>query len=153
MPRVPVGKTTMSILNGTMDLTAWSDEELMRGQRRSKRGTWEGRPPRLVPKAIHDELVRRKMSKAHDILRDSIVRAAEVLREILDDPEVDAAVRLKAVVILLDRGLGKAPERVEIAVRSPLEEDLAAIVTYDDSEIIDVESHAVRRSLRAPEDG
>lgn len=153
MPRRIAGKTTMSILDGSMDLTAWSDEELMRGQRRSKRGTWEGRPPRLVPKAIHDELVRRKMSKAHDILRDSIVRAAEVVREILDDKDADAAVRLKAAALLLDRGLGKAPERVEIAVRSPLEEDLAAIVTYDDSEIIDVESHVLRRSLRAPEDG
>ncbi len=57
--------------------------------------TLEGRPPKLVPKAIHDELVRRKMSKAHDILRDSIVRAAEVLREILDDKNADAAVRLQ----------------------------------------------------------
>lgn len=136
-----------------MDLTAWSDEELMRGQRRSKRGTWEGRPPRLVPKAIHDELVRRKMSKAHDILRDSIVRAAEVLREILDDKNADDAVRLKAAGMLLDRGLGKATERVEISLASPIEEDLEFVTTYDDSEIIDVESRDVRRSLRSPENG
>ena len=153
MPKVPVGRTTMSILDGSMDLTAWSDEELMRGQRRSKRGTWEGRPPRLVPKAIHDELVRRKMSKAHDILRDSIVRAAEVLREILDDKNADAAVRLKAAGMLLDRGLGKATERVEISLASPIEEDLEFVTTYDDSEIIDVESQDVRRSLRGPENG
>lgn len=113
----------------------------------------EGRPPKLVPKAIHDELVRRKMSKAHDILRDSIVRAAEVLREILDDKNADAAVRLKAAGMLLDRGLGKATERVEISLDSPIEEDLEFVTTYDDSEIIDVESQDVRRSLRSPENG
>lgn len=117
--RVRVGQTNAAILRGELDLSTWSEEELIRGQRRASNGRFQGRPPTVVPKAVHDELVRRKMSEAHDLLRDNVVRATEVLVEIATDGQADAAVRLKAATTILDRVLGKAPERVEVAVEPP----------------------------------
>ncbi len=101
-------------MNGEEDVSLWSDEELTRGQRKDKNGTWVGRPPTVVPKALHDELVRRKMSKAFELLRDNVVAATEVLIQLATDPSVDANVRLKAATTIMDRVLGKASERVEL---------------------------------------
>jgi hypothetical protein len=116
MAKIGVGKTNLAIYNGQVDLTEWSEEELVRGQRRSKRGTWEGRPPKVVPKAVHDELVRRKLSQAYELMRDNVVKATGVLIEIATDKEVDAAVRLKAVDMIQNRVMGRAPERVALSI-------------------------------------
>src|SRR5688500_3570828 len=65
---IHVGKSNTAILRGEADLSSWSEEELIRGQKRSASGRWQGRPPKVVPKALHDELVKRKMSKAYELL-------------------------------------------------------------------------------------
>lgn len=114
--QVRMGITNTRIMSGHDDLGLWDDEELMRGQRRDKHGSWGGRPPKVVPKAIHDELVRRKMSSAHELLRDNVVSAVEVLIEIAHDNSAEPGVRLKAASLILDRVLGKASERVQISV-------------------------------------
>ena len=143
----------MAILQGEMDLSAWSEEELIRGQRRSRRGTWEGRPPKLVPKAIHDELVRRKMGEAFDLMRDNVVKATEVLIEIAEDKEVDPAVRLRAVGMIHDRVLGKSKERVELALApDPFLETIDAITVVWGDEVIDVEEANEPFALPAADD-
>lgn len=124
-----VGKTNAAILAGETEvLSEWSEEELLRGRRRDVHGRWSGRPPKLVPRAVHDELVRRKMSEAHDLLRDNVVAATEVLVSLATDQDADAAVRLKAATTILDRVLGKAPERVELAVEPPWATALQAAI-------------------------
>ena len=112
---VRVGKTNAAILAGEADLSVWSEEELLRGRRRDAHGRWSGRPPRVVPSAVHQELTRRRMSEAFDLLRTNLVAATEVLVTLAVDPEVDDTVRLKAATTILDRVLGKAPERVELS--------------------------------------
>jgi len=119
-------------------LDEWSDEELQRGQRKSRRGTWEGRPPKVVPKRLHDELVRRQMSKANELLRDNLVGATEILIGIAQSMDTDDAVRLKAATIIMERVLGKTPEKVEVSVqRSPFETSLDSVFVTRD--VIDVE--------------
>jgi hypothetical protein len=112
--RINVGNTTLAILSGTEDLSLWSEEELIRGQRRGRNGKWTGRKPLVVPKAIHDELVKRKLTKAYDLLNESIYDAVAVLVDIAQDKDADPAVRLKAAGEILNRTMGKAPERVQI---------------------------------------
>lgn len=144
---VYVGRTNQAILRGELDLSTWSEEELMRGQRRDKNGRWVGRPPKVIPKAVHDELVRRKMSKAHDLMRDNVVKATEVLVEIAQDREVDPAVRLRAVAMIHDRVLGKAPDKVQVEAAisvQPWEQAIVgAIVSISRRDVIDVEGEDV----------
>jgi len=105
-----------AILTGQLDVTTWSDEELLRGQRRDRNGNWGGRPPKVIPKAIHDEMVKRKMSAAYDILRNNLVEAVQMFVDIAKDTQADPAVRLKAAGMIVDRVLGKSVERTDLSV-------------------------------------
>lgn len=112
---VYVGKANTAIPNGTEDLSLWSEEELLRGQRRGKNGKWVGVKPKVVPTAVHQELVQRRMMNAHTLLGENLVRAVEVLVAIATDKRADDAVRVKAANIILERVMGKVPERVHLA--------------------------------------
>jgi hypothetical protein len=142
--RVRVGRTNEALLRGELDPSAWTDEELVRGQRRDKNGRWTGRPPTVVPAVVHQELTRRRMSQAFELLRDNVLRASEVLIEIATDPDAEAAVRVKAASIILDRVLGKAPERVELSVEPPwaaaLRGALVSVESIEPSPAIDITS-------------
>lgn len=105
--RVSVGGTNAAILRGDEDLSVWSDEELRRGQRKSARGRWEGRPPAVVPKAIHDELVRRTMDRATGLLVDNLVDAVQLLGEVVRDPAAKRSDRIRAADIIMNRVLPK----------------------------------------------
>lgn len=136
---VYVGETNQAILSGEEDLSVWSEEELIRGQRRDKHGRWSGRPPKVIPKAIHDELVKRKMSQAYGLLRESIYDAVAVLVDVAQDEEADATVRLKAAEMILDRTMGKPTETMQLEVKNRFQEVFEEVVVYDDSDVIDAE--------------
>lgn len=148
--RVRIGLTNQGILNGTEDLTTWSDEELMRGQKKSKTGKWTGRPPMVVPKAIHDELVRRKMSEAHDLLRDNLVEATNVLIELATNEDVESSVRLKAATTIMDRVLGKAPERVQLETQAPWMMALNAGIVSVANTVMDTTSRSANEEDLTP---
>ena len=115
MPRpIQLGKTNLAILAGDEDVRAWDDEELLRGQRRDRNGKWGGRPPKVVPKVVHDELVRRKLRKAYELLADSVEAAVRVLVEIATDDQADPAVRVKAATTILDKALPPKPVDVHL---------------------------------------
>lgn len=128
--RISVGKTTLAILNGEMDLTEWTDEELERGQRRDRNGRWSGRKPKVVARELYDEFVQRKLTEASALLRESAYDAVEVLISIARDPNAENRDRLKAVDMILTRVMGKEPVKVELQVRQKWEDALdASVVT------------------------
>lgn len=140
---VTVSPTTAGILAGELDLSSWSLEELRRGQLRGSDGKWHGRPPQVVPKAIHDELVKRKMSKAFDLLRSNTYKAVKVLAEIATDKSADPAVRVKAASEILDRALGKAPEHVSLDIEmQPWQRAIAQSIVGRDLRIVATEEQA-----------
>jgi hypothetical protein len=137
--RISVGKTTLAILAGEDDLSGWSDEELERGQKRDPHGRWVGRKPKVVARPLYDELVRRKLSAASDLLRANTHAAVQVLVDIAKDPRAENRDRLKAVEMILNRTLGKEPVKVAVEVKAKWEEALAAAI-IDSAETIDVPS-------------
>lgn len=114
-----LGRANTQILVGTEDLSLWDDEELQRGQRKGPRGRFEGAPPKIVPKAIHDELVKRTLAKASETMRSNLVAATEALTAIATDLEADPAARLRAIQMIQDRVMGKAPDKVDVSVDMP----------------------------------
>lgn len=134
---VNLGRTNSAILMGHEDLSLWSEEELKRGQKKGKNGAWQGRPPSVIPKPIHDELVKRTLAKANELLRENLIGAIECLAELMKGEDVDDAVRLKAALAIKDAVMGKAPERVELtAAVKPYEEVLQSFTIERD--VIDV---------------
>lgn len=102
---VELGRTNLALLRGDQDVRQWSDEELKRGRRRDKNGRWVGRPPKVVPKLVHDEMVRRKLAKGYELLADNVEAAVAVLAEVAQDKSVDPGVRVKAATTILDRAM------------------------------------------------
>ena len=138
-----VGKANSAILNGTEDLSLWSEEELLRGQRKGKHGRWVGPRPKVVPTAVHQELVQRRMLAAHKLLGENLVKAVQVLVDVATDKRTDAAVRVKAAGIIMDRVLGKVPERVHLAPDDPEPTWAKAIRAGMVQAIVPAEGHAL----------
>ncbi|HWJ62106.1 MAG TPA: hypothetical protein VNS19_09045 [Acidimicrobiales bacterium] len=111
---ISLGKTNAAILSGEEDLTLWSEEELVRGQKKGKNGRWTGRKPKVVPTAVHHELTRRRMGQAYELMREDLVAAVQVLGDVVRDSEASNRDRLRAAELIMDRVLGKATERVEV---------------------------------------
>jgi len=116
---VRVGTAATKVLSGEDDLSDWDEEELRKGMRRVNKpgsryhGKFQGKAPVVVPKALHDELVRRQMDAASKMLHENLGAAVQVLVEICNDEDTEAKDRLRAVGMILDRVMGKAPEKVE----------------------------------------
>lgn len=114
-----IGASNTRILTGQDDLSDWTDEELRYGRRAGKGECFTGRPPKIVPKAIHDELVRRTLVGANDLMRDHLEEAVRELCAIATSEACEAKDRLRAISMIMDRIMGKSPDKVEISGQSP----------------------------------
>jgi hypothetical protein len=108
--------TAAGVIYDGESLDTWDDEELMRGRRRNKHGTFTGRPAQVVPAALLHELNRRRFSRAHALMADSLVDGAVMLRSIINDKKADPSDRIKAAELLFNRVLGKPHESVSLEV-------------------------------------
>lgn len=131
---IQVGQRNSAILRGEEDRSVWSEEELIRGQRRSASGRWQGSRPKVVPTLLHDELVKRKMTKAYELLSESVLDAVQVLVDVAKDQEADPNVRIKAATEILNRTVGKPKENVHLQLgpKSAFEEFGEAVVVWVD---------------------
>lgn len=133
---IRVGRQTTRILAGLEDLSEWSDDELKRGRRKDKNGKFQGRDPVVIPKQMHDELAKRLINEAQVVMRDNLVAAVTMLTEIATDPNYEAKDRVKAIQMMMDRVMGKSPEKIELSPgEAPWEIALlGGIVPGDDEE-------------------
>jgi hypothetical protein len=113
---VQLTATAAGVIYDGQSLDTWDDEELMRGRRRNKHGTFTGRPAQVVPAALLRELNRRRFSRAHALMADSLVDGALMLRSVINDKKADPADRIKAAELLFNRVLGKPHESVSLEV-------------------------------------
>jgi hypothetical protein len=141
-----VSKNTGDIIDGIEDLSSWSDEELARGQRRSKNGNFVGKPPNVVPRAVHDEIVRRRMDKAYELLRTATYDAVALLHDVVTDLVAPLPERLKAAQLILDRTLPKNEKlNVNVGIEptpkfiEALQAGIISVGSGEDDEYIDAE--------------
>lgn len=116
---IRLGASNTRILTGQDDLSDWDDEELRKGTRRDKNGKWQGKAPIVVPKALHDELIRRTMLHANEIMQDNLEEAVRELVHIATSEACEAKDRLRAISMIMDRVMGKPADKVEISGQSP----------------------------------
>ena len=116
--QITLSKSSSRVVRGQDDLSEWDDEELERGRKKAKDGTFRGPPSKVVPTACYAELTRRKFQEAGRILKHSLKDGAEALRQIIVSEKTSDSDRLKAIELLFDRVLGKAPQHVSLDVGS-----------------------------------
>lgn len=101
------------IARGEIDLSRYTDDEILTAQIR----TADGRllpPPASLPDRFIAEQVRRGMRKAQRRIREGAMKALDVYEDIMDDDLVEPKDRLKAGQFFLDRFLGKETQHVHV---------------------------------------
>lgn len=113
------------LLDGTLLVGELTDEEIERGRVHGKGKMFHGEAPRMpshLISAFHQEQIKR----AKAILTKDLQKAAAALGKIINDPEAKDGDIIKAASLLLDRGLGKTPETVNIKAVDPWADLLGA---------------------------
>lgn len=149
---VRVGVGTTDILIGKEDLSTWDEEELRRGRKRRSDGTFAGKDPVVVAKAVHDEMVKRTLDEANRILQENLTEGLEILVEIMRDERVDAKDRLKAIEMISNRAMGKEPQKLEVKSEGKWQMALAdSIISMPDA-LVDPEIENRDEDLEDEED-
>jgi hypothetical protein len=96
-------------------------EELARGQLKDKDGYFRGRPPDFIPRqfltACQREMIRRfnyKIQANFEAATDELIRLGT--SDIMDPKD-----RVKVLQYLVERVVGKIPDKIEVAVADPWE--------------------------------
>lgn len=135
-----IGRRNAALLRGDDDVREWDDEELLRGQSRDRNGHFRGRKPRIVPRHVHEELVRRRLAEAQHQLAYNLPRAIEIYVELMDGEDVDDAVRLRAADKVIERVMGKVPEKIAMTVQQAPWEALMDELEDTSANIIEAEA-------------
>ena len=98
------------LLDGTLTVRDLDDEEITRMKVRAKDGSFnKGRVlPSHIAQQFHHEAIRR----SNDKLRSAAPEAVQALIDIGKNPAVKESDRVRALMYVVDRALGKTPENV-----------------------------------------
>jgi len=73
-----------------------------------------GKDPVVVPKVLHDELVKRTISKANSTMLENLNIAVDMLTSIVSGTDVEPKDKLTAIRMIMDRVMGKEPQKIEV---------------------------------------
>lgn len=109
-------------LSGKITVEDLDDEELAQGRLRSSDGTFRGRPPTVIPAEMVQAMRREWLKRAQNTLAEALLDVGiRGMIELAKDPLVDPAVRLRAQQVIIERTMGKVPDKIEIAAEDPVE--------------------------------
>lgn len=138
MPRkkikVSIPERMQAILDNPQLVIELTDEEVQKGKLRDKNGEFRGRPMPVVPTKFYHilraEQIRRWEIKVAETLQPSL----EVLHDISQGKitgRVPADARMKAAIYLIERTVGKVPEKTEMHVEMKPWQDGIEGLLYD----------------------
>lgn len=109
-------------LNGNIKVEDLDDDELAQGRLKAVDGTFKGRPPRVIPTEMVQAMRREWLSRAEAKLREALHQhGIGTLVDLAKNETIDPAVRLRAAEKIIERTMGKVPERVTFAAEDPVE--------------------------------
>lgn len=93
------------------------DEELMKGRVRDADGKFRRGDSRKIPKAFHEELMRRIIERGVGKMRSNYMAAVDVIvDDVIGDDTTDIRLRYEAAKYVIERLSGKTPDRVAVAL-------------------------------------
>ena len=129
--QVSVPPRVQALLDGSIGVEDLDDEELIRGFLRARDGTFKGGQPKVIPKVVHDRVIREIFKRADDMLRGSLLDAVGAILKIATDERVSPADRLKAATWVYERLRGKVPDQVHVSVETGFEQLLEEVHRTD----------------------
>lgn len=130
-PKTPPKPKTrhQMLIDGDITVDDLDDEELRKGRCRNRNGDFGGRPPSVLPAALVTTMqveLRRRINTKFAELADE---ALEALHDVFRNKNNAAVARVSAANSVLERVVGKVPDKVmqEVVVHK-FEEDMADIL-------------------------
>lgn len=125
---------------GTKPLDEWDLEELARGRPRAKNGKFAGRAAQWIQPSVAMEARRRLFQHAYGGMARHLDLALETVANLmnctdLDEngrPIVDAAVKLKAAMFIIEHIVGKPKTHIELEATDMAKQTLASALVLDD---------------------
>ena len=115
---VPANERWQAFMEGKLTVQDMDDDELARGQFKARDGTFRGRPPKTIPRDFATQLSRELLKRADSKLRERLILAIETLTQEMINGDRSGD-RIRAANILLERVMGKVPERVVVSAGRP----------------------------------
>jgi hypothetical protein len=114
-------------------LDEWDAEELARGRPRAKDGSFKGKAPAFIDRALHEQIVRRFEEVVRIKMNEHTVDALRFLSDVLNNneeddrgrPIVSASTKLDATKFLIEHVIGKPKQRMETDISVKLQGVLA----------------------------
>ena len=117
-------------LNGTITVEDLDDDELSQGRLKASDGSFRGRPPRVVPAEMVQAMRREWLSRAEAKLREALMeKGIGTLVSLAENEDIDPGVRLRAADKIIERTMGKVPDRIQIAAEDPVESLFRSILS------------------------
>ncbi len=117
-----------AFLTGELTVADLDDEEIRRGQLRDVDGGFKGRPTNVVPRSFHEAIAKEALDRMNGRLSRMVGLSIDVLTEIASNKRAPAVARNQAAIYLLERVVGKIPDKVQQeVVMKKFENDLEEI--------------------------
>lgn len=120
MVKIAISGRMEKLLAGVITVEDLDDMELARGQCRDTAGGFTGRPPRIIPREMHQEMLRRLFERSDELLQGALLITVRMFLEVVSDPNQTAADRMKAGVFIFENVRGKAPQTVRLEASDPV---------------------------------
>lgn len=109
-------------LAGKITVEDLDDDELAQGRLKASDGTFRGRPPSVIPQEMVAAMRREWLKRANARLAEALLeKGIGTYVELAGNEEVDPGVRLRAADRIVERMMGKVPDKVEVAAEDPVE--------------------------------
>lgn len=118
---------------GLIKIEDMSDKEVEKGRWADKDGKFKGRPTKVMPRKFADELQVERIKRWNKKVQEDLDPMRQVLLDIALNPRASADARHKCAVYLIERAVGKVPEKNEIKLEiAKWEQDIEGILVGDD---------------------
>lgn len=133
-------------LSGKITVEDLDDDELAQGRLKAVDGTFRGRPPKTIPADMVAAMRREWISRAEARLREALMEKGIGTLVDLASNAVDESVRLRAAQGIIERTMGKVPDKIHVQAEDPVETLFRRILADPDG-LVPHEPSAEERAL------
>lgn len=112
--RMDKGERWARLISGVDGVDTMDDEELAKMDLRNKNGVFGGKKKSYIPSHLAQAMHRESIRRAQEKFRTAAPEAVEALLEIGKNPDVKESDRVRALIFVIERALGKTPDVIRV---------------------------------------